>query len=178
VNEEQTMVFYSSTVAVALALSLGFALSGADAFFMHPVVIVGRGVGVTTNTNTRLRVIDDLGRPPTFLDEQEGGEDGDINVTFLDEEDDDDDTPTTGEGRKRWEALDPKIKERLVEKGQAKAIANRKKREPAADKKRRKFSFTYLSILIPSSPLFLCMDSFMFRSVLTASVSFQNNQYI
>jgi hypothetical protein len=154
------MVFYSSTVA--LALSLGFALSGADAFFMHPVVIVGRGVGVTTNTNTRLSVIEDLGRPPTFLDEQEDGEDGDINVTFLDEEEDDDDeddddTPITGEGRKRWEALDPKIKERLVEKGQAKAIANRKKREPAADKKRRKFSFIYLSILIPSSLLFLCV---------------------
>ena len=44
-------------------------------------------------------------------------------------------------GRQRWENLNPKIKQRLIEKGQAKAIANKKKREPKMDKKRRKFRF-------------------------------------
>ena len=34
--------------------------------------------------------------------------------------------------------MNPKLKQKLIEKGQAKAIANKKKREPKQDKKRRK----------------------------------------
>ena len=37
----------------------------------------------------------------------------------------------------RWESLNPKIKERIVKAGQERAIANKKKREPAQAKKRR-----------------------------------------
>ena len=101
----------------------------------------------------------DIGRPPTFLDEENNKDDDDdeeydtegLTISWLDEEDedeeyddDDDDDATTGEkkmspGRQRWENLNPKIKQRLIEKGQAKAIANKKKREPKLDKKRRKF---------------------------------------
>ena len=94
-------------------------------------------------SSTRLNDVQDIPRPPTFLDEDD---DGDLNILFIDEDDEDyddgDDEPEaekpTGEGRKRWENLNPKIKQRLIEMGQAKAIASKKKREPAQDKKRRK----------------------------------------
>lgn len=39
----------------------------------------------------------------------------------------------------RWHSLNPKVKERIIKEQQAKAIANKKKREPKADKQRRKF---------------------------------------
>jgi len=81
--------------------------------------------------------------PAPFSDED--FDDDDINVTFLDEDflkekddnDDDEEPAPTGEGRNRWENLNPKIKERLIEKGEAKAIANKKKRESTIDKKKR-----------------------------------------
>lgn len=86
----------------------------------------------------------DFDRPSTFLDEDL--DDDNIKVTFLNEDDNDDEDPKpTGEGRKRWENLNPKIKQRLIERGQAKAVANKKKREPAADKKRRMFDVGTLS---------------------------------
>ena len=93
----------------------------------------------STTTSRRLSEdqVSDFERPGTFLDEED---DSGINVVFLDEDDDDeddeDDEPK-GEGRSRWENLKPSVKKRLIEKGQAKAIANKKKREPAAEKKRR-----------------------------------------
>eukprot|EP00594_Rhizosolenia_setigera_P013005 CAMPEP_0178954998 /NCGR_PEP_ID=MMETSP0789-20121207/9343_1 /TAXON_ID=3005 /ORGANISM="Rhizosolenia setigera, Strain CCMP 1694" /LENGTH=285 /DNA_ID=CAMNT_0020636545 /DNA_START=402 /DNA_END=1259 /DNA_ORIENTATION=- len=37
----------------------------------------------------------------------------------------------------RWHSLNPKVKERIIKEQQAKAIANKKKREPKADKQRR-----------------------------------------
>jgi hypothetical protein len=86
---------------------------------------------------TRLNVVQDIQRPPTFLDDED---DGDVKVTFLSEqEDEQDDSKPSGEGRKRWDNLNPKIKQRLIEKGEAKAVDNKKKREPIQDKKRRKF---------------------------------------
>jgi len=87
--------------------------------------------------------ISDFDRPDTFLDDED---DGGINVVFIDEgngindnekNEEDNENPAEGKGRSRWENLKPSVKKRLVEKGQAKAIANKKKREPAADKKRR-----------------------------------------
>jgi hypothetical protein len=92
---------------------------------------------------TRLNVVQDIQRPPTFLDDED---DGDMKITFMSEEeyeqeDEQEDSKPSGEGegRKRWENLNPKIKQRLIEKGEAKAVANKKQREPAQDKKRRKF---------------------------------------
>ena len=80
-------------------------------------------------SNTLLRVINDLGRPPTFLDDDVEDDDGESREI------------RPKEDRKRlsnrWESLHPKLKQRLIEKGQARAIANKKKREPAQDKKRR-----------------------------------------
>lgn len=88
-----------------------------------------------TTSTTSLAVVSDLGRPPTFLDDDE---DDDINITFIneDEDDEDDENQPKGQGKERWENLNPRIKQRLIERGQAKAIANKKKREPARDKKR------------------------------------------
>lgn len=88
---------------------------------------------------TRLNVVEDIQRPPTFLDDED---DGDVKITFMSEEeyeqeDEQEDIKPSGEGRKRWENLNPKIKQRLMEKGEAKAVANKKKREPSQDKKRR-----------------------------------------
>lgn len=87
----------------------------------------------------------DFDRPSTFLDEDI---DADVNVTFLDEDGNDQgDSKPKGEGRKRWENLNPKIKQRLIERGQAKAIANKKKREPASDKKRRMYAISKPQLL-------------------------------
>jgi len=41
--------------------------------------------------------------------------------------------PTT-----RWGSMNPEIKKRIIEEGQKRAIRNKQKREPIADKKRRK----------------------------------------
>ena len=92
----------------------------------------------------------DFDRPSTFLDENDE-DDGaaDINIVWLDEEDEEEeDGPTVFDAatakiankknkKSRWDKLNPKIKQKLIEKGQAKAIANKAKREPAQQKKRR-----------------------------------------
>ena len=97
----------------------------------------------TTSLGLSEDQISDFERPGTFLDEDEDDDAG-INVVYIDEDDelddgeeDDDDEPVKGAGRSRWENLKPAVKKRLIEKGQAKAITNKKKREPAAEKKRR-----------------------------------------
>jgi len=93
----------------------------------------------------------DFDRPSTFLDEKGDEDDGatDINIVWLDEEDEEEeDGPTVFDAvtaktdneknkKNRWEKLNPKIKQKNIEKGQAKAIANKAKREPAQQKKRR-----------------------------------------
>ena len=89
-----------------------------------------------------LNVAQDMDRPPTFLDQQSVDDDDDLNVLFVEESEEDEappDNKVTGAGRQRWENLNPKLKQRLIEKGQQKAIENKKKREPASDKKRRKW---------------------------------------
>ncbi len=96
--------------------------------------------GLTTQSG--LGVVRDIERPSTFLDERV--DDGDLGgVLSVEESDDYEETSSgtneKGPGRKRWEALNPKIKQRLIEQGQERAIANKKKREPASDKKRREY---------------------------------------
>ncbi len=94
----------------------------------------------------------DLERPSTFLDDDSRKEQGsyaaaDINVVFIDEDDVDDRDSVNGneasrgrpKGRNWFENLKPKFRKRLLEQGQAKAIANKKKREPSEDKRRRKY---------------------------------------
>jgi hypothetical protein len=95
---------------------------------------------------TSLQVVKDLDRPSTFLDDNDDDEDS-PTIEFIDGDDDDedDDDDDDGDGpvtkpSSRWQSLNPKIKQRLIEKGQAKAIANKAKREPKLDKKRRKQS--------------------------------------
>ena len=85
--------------------------------------------------------VSDFERPGTFLDEDEE-DDGGINIVFINEDDEaaeeeEETKKPKGQGRQRWENLKPAVKKRLIEEGQAKAIANKKKREPAAEKKRR-----------------------------------------
>jgi hypothetical protein len=111
-----------------------FATSFTSAFLQPPVQRVSARSG--------LGVAQDIERPPTFLDER--GDDGDVNVLFVEDSDDEDaetttETKETGVGRRRWENLNPKIKQRLIEKGQEKAIANKQKRESSQDKKRREY---------------------------------------
>ena len=79
----------------------------------------------TTNRGMSEDQMNDFERPATFLDDEDEDDVG-INVV-------------KGEGKTRWDNLKPSVKNRVIEKGQAKAIANKKKREPAADKKRREF---------------------------------------
>ena len=78
-------------------------------------------------------------------DDDDENDENDINFLFDDSDDPDKNNKKEGGGalgRQRWENIRPTIKKRLIEKGQAKAIANKKKREPAADKKRRKYELT------------------------------------
>jgi hypothetical protein len=84
-------------------------------------------VSKSSSSQSRRYVINDLQRPPTFLDD---GDDSSQKQQELDE--------PRQKLNNRWQSLNPKLKERLIERGQAKAISNKQKREPASDKKRRK----------------------------------------
>jgi transcriptional accessory protein Tex/SPT6 len=50
---------------------------------------------------------------------------------------DEDETEKKLSGNKRWGSLSPAVKARIVQEGQQRAVKNKKKREPAADKKMR-----------------------------------------
>ena len=97
----------------------------------------------------------DFDSSSVYLDESAYDDDDDENdengINFLFDDSDDPDKNNKKEGggalgRQRWENIRPTIKKRLIEKGQAKAIANKKKREPAADKKRRKYELTLSNV--------------------------------
>lgn len=113
--------------------SVFFAMSLSSAF-LQPL-------GKHSSARPGLGVTQDIERPPTFLDER--GNDGDLNVLFIEDSDNEEsetaEPKEKGAGRRRWENLNPKIKQRLIEKGQEKAVTNKKKREPAMDKKRREY---------------------------------------
>jgi len=95
-----------------------------------------------SSTSRRLREVGDFERPSIFLDH--GCDDKEDGISFLLSDDDHDDvndkkdnlSVKTGLGRERWKNLQPMIKKRLIEKGQAKAIAKKKRREPGTEKKR------------------------------------------
>jgi hypothetical protein len=59
---------------------------------------------------------------------------------FGDEDDGTDDSSMSVKtrGKSRWESLNPAIKARIIKQAQKRAIANKAKREPPGDKKRRK----------------------------------------
>ena len=70
------------------------------------------------------------------------------DIAWLDDETDpgdndgsDDEEAAASQPKKssRWDNLNPKIKASIIKKGQERAIANKKKREPAQDKKRREY---------------------------------------
>lgn len=72
-------------------------------------------------------------------------EDTDIRIAWDDEDGDDDEPePSIAAARRRrarWEQLDPKYKQYLIQKGQERAIRNKKKSEPKFDKKRKLMMF-------------------------------------
>ena len=49
----------------------------------------------------------------------------------------DESSPTAFQKNTRWSSLSPSVKQRIIEEAQQRAIRNKKKREPVADKKRR-----------------------------------------
>jgi len=69
----------------------------------------------------------------------------DVEIEFDDEDDDgteekNDNSPSNAKGN-RWKNLDPKYKQYLIKRGQERAIANKEKREPTMDKKRKVLMF-------------------------------------
>lgn len=69
----------------------------------------------------------------------------DIRIQFDDDSSEDDEQTDSVDAarrrRARWEQLDPKYKQYLIEKGQQRAIANKKKNAPAQDQKRKLLMF-------------------------------------
>lgn len=66
----------------------------------------------------------------------------DMSIAWTDEDEDDEPEKVQSIEEKiktsRWDALNPRVKERLVKAGQERAIDNKKKRESDQTKKRRK----------------------------------------
>lgn len=56
-----------------------------------------------------------------------------------DDDDNEQEQSTPWKKNARWNSLSPKVKLRIMQEAQERAIANKKKREPAQDKKRRTF---------------------------------------
>ena len=121
------MQFVSFLAATLVVSATGFVFPDATNGMScrHPITTsVSENSKRTYRKNTFLHVVNDLERP----------------VTFLDDEEDESSRPREQQQKrltKRWESLHPKLKQRLIEKGQARAIANKKKREPVRDKKRK-----------------------------------------
>jgi hypothetical protein len=119
--------------ATLMCLSVVVFASSLSSAFLQPSV-------QRISARSGLGVAQDIERPPTFLDEK--GDDGDLSVLFVEDSEEkvaEESTKEKGAGRQRWENLNPKMKQRLIEKGQERAVANKQKREPAADKKRREY---------------------------------------
>ena len=71
-----------------------------------------------------------------------------INVLWEDEEDEEpEEQPRLKSSR--WDNLNPKIKARIVKKGQERAMANKKKVEPLQDKKRREYRSRSVCCALP-----------------------------
>ena len=104
------------------------------------------GLSGTRSGSQILSERSDIERPATFLDGSNGKEEdniaaADIIVVFIDDDvaNDEKKLPNARSRGGNWfEKLKPKVKQRLAEKGQVKAIANKMKRESSDDKKRRK----------------------------------------
>jgi hypothetical protein len=113
-----------------------------------------------TATTRRLTTVTDIrGRVEEALWYKNQNNDNDL----LDDDDYDNDydideptsttTTTTTTTRKkasssRWASLNPKIKQRVVQVAQERAIANKMKREPTQDKKRRECGILLFSIIV------------------------------
>ena len=119
------------------------------------VVTSRPSIFVPSSSTTRRKLggeANDFDSSSVYLDESAYDDDDDENdINFLFDDSDDPDKNNKKEGggalgRQRWDNIRPTIKKRLIEKGQAKAIANKKKREPAADKKRRKYELTLSNV--------------------------------
>lgn len=66
----------------------------------------------------------------------------DIQIRFDNEDEPEEDSVNSARTRRsRWEQLDPKYRQYLIQKGQERAIANKKKNAPSQDKKRQLLMF-------------------------------------
>jgi hypothetical protein len=106
--------------------------------FVSPNVFAPSSAGAATTPAFQRMAVKELFSDAVGLEELESFDDED------DDDNDDGDTMQTDTSTRlksaRWDSLNPKIKERIIKKGQERAIANKKKREPAQDKRRRKWT--------------------------------------
>jgi hypothetical protein len=119
----------------------------------------------TATAFRRMMVAKELSSNDVVESESFDFDDEDDDEEFEDDEESEPSAETSTSDRltsSRWSSLNPAVKERIIQKGQERAIANKKKREPDQDKKRRE----YLSRKLLRHPLF----SFVF--VLTSFLSF------
>ena len=81
-------------------------------------------------------------RPSRILDENKNEDENRINVIFVDDDDDvvndDPQAKSTSRGGNWFDKVKPQSRQRLIAEGQSRAVANKMKREPSQDKKRRR----------------------------------------
>ena len=124
----------------------------------------------TATAFRRMMVAKELSSNEVAESESFNFDDEDDDEEFEDFDDDEDDEPSAETNTSdrltssRWGSLNPAVKERIIQKGQEKAIANKKKREPEQDKKRREYLSNDFSTLAGVLFLSMCSPS-LFRFI-------------
>eukprot|EP00527_Entomoneis_sp_CCMP2396_P000343 CAMPEP_0198143362 /NCGR_PEP_ID=MMETSP1443-20131203/6771_1 /TAXON_ID=186043 /ORGANISM="Entomoneis sp., Strain CCMP2396" /LENGTH=318 /DNA_ID=CAMNT_0043806587 /DNA_START=82 /DNA_END=1035 /DNA_ORIENTATION=+ len=134
---------FSSLLYSAL-LFLSICSDESNAFSRHGQQLDGRRTFSSSSSSSFVRpspafAVSDSSSPDVvFID-------GSVNDNDDDNDEDDNDRSAAQNLLKqkssRWARLDPKIKAKIIKKGQERAISNKTKREPIQDKKRRLLKF-------------------------------------
>jgi predicted RNA-binding protein with RPS1 domain len=134
----------------------------------------------TATAFRRMMVAKELSSDDVVESESFNFDDEDDDEEYEDDDDEDDEpsAETSTSDRltsSRWGSLNPAVKERIIQKGQERAIANKKKREPEQDKKRREYLWS--NFLIYFCILWLSvLTSFHFSFVLVGMLLFMRKK--
>lgn len=122
-----TMSFLSTYGVLVLPILLSLHSKPVASFVFLQIPQSGNSFASRSTGRSRLNVVSDIRRPPTFLDDENDADEDDdgFSISFLDETSSSEDSEPNrqpGQGRKRWESLNPRIKKRLIKQGQASTL--------------------------------------------------------